>query len=79
MLDLIILSYKSAIVKYVPAVSRRDLMYWVVSFKWPRPKFKYIISYLQEFQQLGRDSLLDISIVPWVIHPYQIYTANMLR
>lgn len=68
MFDLIILSCKSGIVKYVqvPDVSRRDLVYCVVSFKWPKPKFKYIIRYLQEFQQVKRDSLLiDISRVPW--------------
>lgn len=41
-------------------------MYCIFPFKWPRPKFKYIIRYLQELQQFGRDSLLiDISRVPW--------------
>lgn len=44
--DLIILSDKSAIVKYeqllVPAVSRHDFIYFVVSVKLPKPKVKYI-------------------------------------
>lgn len=44
--DLIILSDKSATVKYeqllVPAVSRHDFIYFVVSVKLPKPKVKYI-------------------------------------
>jgi hypothetical protein len=91
LLDLIIVSDKSDITKYgqlpVPAISRHDLIYCVVSVKVPKPKVKYItyrdfknmdeIAFLTDINQVPWHNIFDLTSVDDMVNMFNTFVSNL--